>query len=188
MSWHHARQVWGAPPRGTSRSHDEALGLQPSTSVGVKISEMVVLWSQRIRACGTNESQYQPVVPGALHKDFCALLFLNFSIYSCRAGGDMTGQRSPDVLSKRTGTDVQTCTATTALRLDSKLLTCCLLPFARNLSFRNKIAVHSNFHNASGGLVSFLQWYMNSLPLVLPEGRSARKHPVQPIGLEYPQL
>lgn len=45
-----------------------------------------------------------------------------------------------------------------------RLCTCCLLPFAQNLSFRRKIAVHRNFHNALRGLVSFLQWYVNSPP------------------------
>lgn len=57
----------------------------------MKILEVLVLRFQRIRACGINESQHQPVVPGILRKDFCALLYLNFFSYSCRAGGDRTG-------------------------------------------------------------------------------------------------
>lgn len=154
-------------------------------TIGVKISEVLVLCFQRIRACETNESQYQPILPGILQKDFCALLYLDFFVYGCRARRDMTGlmfSPSVQVLMYRP------CAATTAPHLDSKLLTCWLLPFARNLSFRNKIAVHSNFHNSSRGLVSFLQWYMNSVPLMLPGGRSARKHPIQTIELEHPQL
>lgn len=81
----------GARPRGTSHSPHEALGLQPATGIGLKISEVLVMWFQRLRACGADESQCQPVVPGILQKDICALLYLNFSLCGCRAGGDRTG-------------------------------------------------------------------------------------------------
>jgi len=53
------------PVRLWDFSHQQALGL--------KVLEVLVFRFQSIRAYGTNESQYQPIVPGILHKDFCCI-------------------------------------------------------------------------------------------------------------------
>lgn len=44
------------------------------------------------------------------------------------------------------------CVAPTAMHLYRELLTCCLSSFVWTVSFRKKIALHSNFHNTSRGL------------------------------------
>lgn len=107
--------------------------------------KVLLLWLQGIWAGGTTESEYKPQLPGILDRGICAFLCLNFFIYDWRAGGDREGWHSPDALTKCTGADAQTCAATAA---PPRLFTCCLLPCAQDLSFRNKIAVHSIFHNA----------------------------------------
>lgn len=147
--------------------------------------KVLLLWLQGIWAGGTNQSEYKPQLPGILHvicvSGFVFVHFSEFLYLWLEGRRDRVGWHSPDALTKCTGADAGTAAP--------RLFICCLLPCAQNLSFRNnKIAVLSNFHNALRGPVSFLQWYMNSLSLVLPERRPVRKHPTQPIGLEHTQL
>lgn len=136
--------------------------------------KVLLLWLQGICPGGTMNLNTKPQLPGILHRGICAFLCPNFFVCGCRAGGGRAGWHSPVAITKYT-------------RLMHRpvlphLCTCCLLPFAQNLSFRRKIAVHRNFQNALRGHISFLQWYVNSPPWCCQKGGQWGNIPYNPLG------
>lgn len=110
---------------------------------------------------------------------FCIGVFVHFSVrifLSVAAGQEEAGQADTHLL---LSPSIQGLMHRPVL---PHLCTCCLLPFAQNLSFRRKIAVHRNFHNALRGLISFLQWYVNSPPWCCQKGGQWGNIPYNPLG------
>lgn len=130
-----------------SHPHCVSLGLQPATDTG---------WKYHKACCFRKLLHAKPMKLSSTPHAWDSVqrlceLDLNLLIHGRSEGEDRTGWRAWCSHTSPVP-PYSPCIATATACLYRESLTCCLSPFIWTLSFRKKIALHSNFHNTSRGL------------------------------------